>query len=207
MRQVRPKVIIAETVTQFGLQPYERGLGDIYAWVRTVVSAAKQGWVTTRVRQFVFVFFTLLSNMRGTNCKAQLFFEMVAAMGFPITEAARGAPGASRSSRRSVSHHVWKHRAFELGGGRESCVVLGLAVLRCLLGLVPETEPTKLQWLTVPSGLPQGAKARTRRTSIPECCGTEDAHARNHQHQHHNDDGDSRLHSKTKCSTFLYVRV
>ena len=33
MRQVRPKVIIAENVTQFGLQPYERELGDIYACV------------------------------------------------------------------------------------------------------------------------------------------------------------------------------
>ena len=42
MRQVRPKVIIAENVTQFGLQPYERELGDICACVRTVVSAAEQ---------------------------------------------------------------------------------------------------------------------------------------------------------------------
>ena len=42
MRQVRPKVIIAESVTQLGLQPYERELGDICACVRTVVSAAEQ---------------------------------------------------------------------------------------------------------------------------------------------------------------------
>ena len=56
MRQMRPKIIIAENVTQFGLQPYERDLGDIYACVRTVVSAAEQGWATTRVRQFVFMF-------------------------------------------------------------------------------------------------------------------------------------------------------
>ena len=33
MRQMRPKVIIAENVTQFGLQPHERELGDIYACV------------------------------------------------------------------------------------------------------------------------------------------------------------------------------
>ena len=57
-RQVRPKIIIAEKVTQFGLQPYERELGDIYACVRTVVSAAEQGWATTRIRQFVFMFHT-----------------------------------------------------------------------------------------------------------------------------------------------------
>ena len=56
MRQVRPKVLIAENVTQFGLQPHERELGDVYACVRIVVSAVEQGWATTRVRQFVFMF-------------------------------------------------------------------------------------------------------------------------------------------------------
>ena len=33
MRQVRPEVIIAEIVTQFGLQPRGRELGDIHACV------------------------------------------------------------------------------------------------------------------------------------------------------------------------------
>ena len=46
----------AADVPQFGLQPYERELGEIYACFRTVVSAAEQGWATTRVRQFVFMF-------------------------------------------------------------------------------------------------------------------------------------------------------
>ena len=56
MRQVRPKDIIAENVTQFGLQPHERELGHIHACVRIVVSAAEQGWATMRVRQFVSMF-------------------------------------------------------------------------------------------------------------------------------------------------------
>ena len=56
MWKVRPKDIVAENVRQFGLQPHERDLGDICACVRTVVSAAEQGWATTRVRQFVFMF-------------------------------------------------------------------------------------------------------------------------------------------------------
>ena len=49
-------IIIAENVTPVGLQPHERELGDIYACVRTVVSAAEQGWVIARGRQFVFMF-------------------------------------------------------------------------------------------------------------------------------------------------------
>ena len=41
----------------------------------------------------------------------------------------RGAPGAFKSSRRSVCHQCGNTMFFELGGRRESCAVRGLAVL------------------------------------------------------------------------------
>ena len=97
MRQVRPKVIIAENVTQFGLQPHERELGDIYACVRTAVSAAEQGTATTRVRQFVFMchkpwIHTLLAaagldGRTARHYRAGGSLAQNTAMGFPITEA------------------------------------------------------------------------------------------------------------------------
>ena len=46
-------------------------------------------------------------------------------------------------------------------------------MLRWLLRHVPETEPAKLQRLTIPLGPSQGAEARTVRMSILECVGTE----------------------------------
>ena len=128
MRQVRPKVIIAENVTQFGLQPHERELGDIYACVRTAVSAAEQGWATTRVRQFVFMchkpwIHTLLAAA-GLDGRTARHYRAGGSLAQNCTQPwdfrsqkrsfivvvcvtccmSHGALGAFRSSRRSVCH-------------------------------------------------------------------------------------------------------
>ena len=52
IRKRRFKIVVGENVKEFPMSLYESEVGDMYIIIKTVVSAARQGWATERTSQY-----------------------------------------------------------------------------------------------------------------------------------------------------------